>query len=270
MLRPAMTNPSSDRTGLLRLGTTLLVAVFVAQGLHGLATKSGTCDELGAHVPSGILHWTSGEFSGGLANPPLGQLLVAAGPVLTGTAVRPLLDEPGHLLPARLPVLLLGVITVLAVGAFGRALGGPRVGLAALGAAALSPNLVAHARLATLDLPVTAFFGLAILAGWRWSRAPSTIGLVGFAVLAGTASLVKLTGLHLLPAVALAALLDEGAPTTKLRRAATLVAAGLAGTVVLARAVNFSSRSPVTHSSGTCTAASCSQACSASGATAPV
>lgn len=229
-----MGNASNHRAGAARLATAILVGVFLAQALHGLAVKSGTCDEVGAHLPSGILYWSSGEFSGGLANPPLGQLLVAAGPVITGTAARPLGDDPRDLLPARLPVLLLGLVTVLAVGALGRALGGAAVGVAAAGAAAFSPNLVAHSRLATLDLPVTAFFALTTLAAWRWSRAPSTAGLVAFATLAGTAILVKLTGLHLLPAVAIGACVDGGPATVRLRRAATLVAAGLAGTVVLA------------------------------------
>jgi len=229
-----MTSTASERTGTLRLGTGFLVAVFVAQAVHGLAVKSGTCDELGAHLPSGILYWKSGEFSGGLGNPPLGQLLVAAGPVLVGTWSRPLHDTPGHLLPARLPVLALGVVTVLVAGALGRALGGPAAGLAAVGAAALCPNLVAHSRLATLDLPVTAFFSLACLAAWRWTRFPSAIGLAAFGTLAGTACLVKLTGLHLFPAVVLGSILDGGPRRERLRRAGLLVLAGAAGTGALA------------------------------------
>jgi hypothetical protein len=166
----------------------LLLAVFLAQGVHGLAASSGTCDELGAHLPAGILYWMTGEFSGGIANPPLGQLLVAAGAVVAGTWDEPLRDDPAHLAPARIPVLALGVVTLLATASFGSALAGRAAGTAALGAAALCPNLVAHSRLATLDLPVTAFFALATLAAWRWTRAPSLFGLVAFGALSAAPS----------------------------------------------------------------------------------
>jgi hypothetical protein len=228
-----MTNASTDigRAG-ERAWIALFLVVFLAQGIHGLVTKSGTCDELAAHIPSGILYWKSGEFSGGLANPPLGQLLVAAGPVVSGTADEPLVDDPRHLLPARLPVLVLGMFTVLVAGTLGRLLAG--AGVATIGLAALSPNLIAHARLATLDLPVTAFFALAALAAWRWSRAPSRLGLVAFGLLVGTACLVKLTALHLLPAVAVGACLDGSTWPERLRKAGLLVAAGASGIVLVA------------------------------------
>jgi len=46
----------------------LALALFAAQAFHGLLTSTGTCDELGAHLPSGILHWKSGRSTGGLAD----------------------------------------------------------------------------------------------------------------------------------------------------------------------------------------------------------
>ena len=62
---------------------------------------------------------------------------------------------------------------ILTVGALAGRLGGPLAAVAAVGAAALSPNLVAHSTLATLDLPVTAFTAGAMLLAWRWVRQPS-------------------------------------------------------------------------------------------------
>ncbi|MBZ0267410.1 hypothetical protein K8I85_04595, partial [bacterium] len=93
---------------LARAGIGLLLVAFLLQCAHGLAVKSGTADELGAHLPAGILYWKTGVFSGGIDNPPLGQLLVSAGPVLAGTADTPLADGPGDLWPARIPVVILG------------------------------------------------------------------------------------------------------------------------------------------------------------------
>jgi len=208
----------------------LLSVAFLAQCGHGLANHSGTCDELGAHVPAGILAWRSGRFSGGLANPPLGQLLVAAGPVLTGSADRPLADGPRDLLPARIPVVLLGLATVLAIGALGRRLAGDTAGLAAIGAAALSPNLVAHSGLATLDLPVTAFATLAVLAAWTWARTGNRVALLGWSFAIASATMTKFSALHLFLAVPVGAALVG---PDRWRRPLGLLAAGAAGTFVL-------------------------------------
>jgi hypothetical protein len=218
----------------MRVLAVALVGLFLVQGALGLAVKGGTCDELGAHLPAGILLWKSGLPNGGLANPPLGQLLVAAGPVLTGTADHPLRDSPRHLLPARLPVLLLGAGTVLLTGAIGRRLGGARAGAAALGAAALCPDLIAHARLATLDVPVTFLFTLSAWSAWQWRRSRRPVALAAWAIAAGAACLTKHSALHLLPAVAIGALAFPAPGRGRLRDAATLAGAGAAGLVAAA------------------------------------
>ncbi|HMB69340.1 MAG TPA: glycosyltransferase family 39 protein [bacterium] len=212
----------------------ILTGLFLLQGALGLAVKSGTCDELGAHLPAGILFWKSGQFSGGLANPPLGQALVAAGPVLTGTADHPLRDSPRDLLPARLPVLLMGAGIVLLTGAIGRRLGGDRAGIAALGAAALCPDLVAHSRLATLDVPATFLFTLAAWSAWSWRRSGSAMALAGWSLAAGAACLTKHSALHLVPAVAVGAALFPGRPTSRLRDALVLTGTAAAGIMVAA------------------------------------
>ena len=55
-----------------------LLALFVSGAVYAAISNSGVCDELGAHIPAGYLYWTSGQFSGGLSNFPLAQLLIAA------------------------------------------------------------------------------------------------------------------------------------------------------------------------------------------------
>lgn len=212
----------------------VLAALFLAQALHGLAVKTGTCDELGAHIPAGILLWKTGGASSGLNNPPLGQRMLGLGPVLTGTADAPLNDSPGHLLPARLPVLLLGVLTLLGTAAVARRAFGTSAGLLAMACAALSPNLIAHSRLATLDLPATASTLLACLLAWRAAARPSTWRLVAFAAAVGVAACTKHTALHLLPAISLGALLVPGAIQERIRRTLVLGGAAVAGVLAVA------------------------------------
>lgn len=211
-----------------------MVALFLLQCAHGLATLSGTADELGAHLPAGILYWKSGSFSGGVANPPVGQLLVAAGPVITGSGDHPLREAPADLLPARIPNVLLGAALVLLVGLLAREVGGPLAGLAASAATALSPDLIAHSCLATLDLPVTAFAVFSGWLAWRWARDPRGSLLLAFALAVGTASGIKLTALHLIPAISLGAWLLPGTPGERTRRAGTLGLAAVAGVVLVA------------------------------------
>ncbi len=227
-----------------RIAAAVIILLFLGQAIHGLWVKSGTCDELGAHLPAGILHWRSGQCAGGLANPPLGQLLVGAGPVLFGSADRPLADSPRALLPARLPVLLLGLFTLFTTSLLAARAAGPAGALAALGAAALSPNLVAHARLATLDMPATAFAALACLLAWRAARRPGLGPLVAVAVAVGVACQLKYTALHLLPSLSLAALLLAGSWRERALRCAAILLAGLVGTIALAWLTALASPSP--------------------------
>jgi hypothetical protein len=207
----------------------LLGALFAAQVGAGLRVHSGTCDELAAHIPSGILAFKTGQPRGGVANPPLGQLLVATGPVLSGGADHPLRDRPRDLLPARLPIALLGALTVAATGLLASRLAGPAAGIAAAAAAVASPDLVAHSGLATLDVPVTAFLAAACLFAWRWARG-SRWSLAGWAAAIAAACLTKSSALHFLPATALGAALLPGSARARAARAASLLLTGAAAT----------------------------------------
>ncbi len=204
----------------------LLAAAFLLQVGAGARVQSGTCDELGAHLPAGILHWKTGRPTGGLANPPLGQLLVAAGPVVTGTADHPLRDGPRDLLPARIPSVLLGLVTVATTGLLAARAAGTTAGFAAAGAAALCPDIVAHSALATLDLPVTAFTALATLLAWRWFDERSNRSLVGFAVAISTAAMIKASALHSLGAIAVGAVFADSPTPKRWMRAVMLFAIG--------------------------------------------
>jgi hypothetical protein len=183
----------------------LLLLLFLGNALYSAAIHSGVADELAVHIPSGYLYATSGQFSGGLANPPLGQVLIALPVVLLGRTYE--LFTQQHLFLFRLPVILLGVLLVFLVERFTTRLHGPRAGLIALFLCCLSPNLLAHSALATLDLPIAAFVFLTCYLLLRHFERPGTrsLLLVGLAMTASI--LTKVQGLLLLPLATLAVLI---------------------------------------------------------------
>ncbi len=85
---------------------------------------------------------------------------------------------------ARLPSIWLGLLLAAVAGRWAWQLSGRRwVGLLALTFVALDPNILAHTRLATTDLGLTAFALLAGYTLWRFLGTPSW----GRALLAGAA-----------------------------------------------------------------------------------
>ena len=232
---PVAQGPSLGLAG--RILVALVLAAFLAQALLAAFTKSATGDELAAHLPSGILYWKTGVFAGGLDNPQLGQLLVAAGRILSGTADQPLRQDPAALVSARAPVILLGMFFVLLVGVAAARLAGPVAGWFALLAAATCPDVVAHATLATLDLPVTCLFFLSCLLAFRACQHPGTIRFIAAGVAMALAVLVKFTATYLFVALPLAALLFGGSWRVRVRTAAGLLLASTLALVGLSRLV---------------------------------
>ena len=91
--------------------------------------------------------------------------------------------------------LLLGFL----VGRWAAALYGPGAGLAAMVLFALSPNLVAHATLATTDLYVSLGFFATLYALWRMVREPSTRWAMTAAAALALAQITKTSALFLYP-----------------------------------------------------------------------
>jgi 4-amino-4-deoxy-L-arabinose transferase-like glycosyltransferase len=122
--------------------------------------------------------------------------------------------DPGALrFFARAPSALWLVLLFGLVYAAGRMFG-PLTGALALAATALDPSLVAHASLATSDVPFTCATLATILAAYRlWERpSPARAALLGAAV--GMAFVAKVTAFVLLPGLALLPLVarrEEGA-----------------------------------------------------------
>ncbi|MFF5981983.1 phospholipid carrier-dependent glycosyltransferase [Streptomyces olindensis] len=148
-------------------------------------------------------------------HPPLGKLVIGVGVALAdpridasftgdqGRVGRHLLYESGNdpwrlMLWARLPVIALTSLFGLVVFAFARELAGPVGGLAALALYCLSPDVIAHGSLATLDVPAAGFVLTSAWLVWRARRGPRLyLPLAGIALGAAVA-----TRMSTLPAVA--------------------------------------------------------------------
>ncbi len=180
-----------------------LLAFFLVYCLQTLATTAPTFDE-GAHLPAGYLQLELGEIIINPEHPPLAKLLAAMPLAMTlGHAMvdelkrspgdqwqlgRVLLNAGGrewaHVLnPARMVTVLFGLVLCVACGAWAYQLAGWTAGLLSLGLCVFCPNILAHSRLVTTDIPVAACAVVASLLAWQMTMKPS----LGRAVLWGLA-----------------------------------------------------------------------------------
>lgn len=176
--------PSRARRTAYAAAVLLLLALAAALSTHSLLGDSLTYDELD-HLTGGISKLKTGDYRLAPGNPPLGQVWGAL-PLLFLKHEFPGPDADGwrdgrvwrighHWLytlnsdaerlvsAARSMSVVTLLATCLCIFAAARALFGPAPGLLALALAALSPELKAHGRLVTADLPVTLCFTLVLI-----------------------------------------------------------------------------------------------------------
>ncbi len=178
---------------------TLLILLFLANGLNDALQHSAVADEVGGHTSAGYLYWTTGKYSGGIANFPLPHLLIAL-PVILFHRTYELFTEQ-HLLLFRLPVLLMGTLLAILVYRLAAGLFDRRTALASLFLFSLSPNLLAHASLATLDVPLTFFVFLTVYTLWRAVRQPHWARMLALSFALGCALVTKIPAFLLVPTV---------------------------------------------------------------------
>jgi 4-amino-4-deoxy-L-arabinose transferase-like glycosyltransferase len=229
-----------------------LLLLSFALALTSARVKSATFDE-DAYIGKGAAVWFQGNYGLRTAHPVLAPLI--------GTA--PLLTEPGFaeavdsskcetgsarrcgrellffrsdtrrvLFLVRLPTVGLLVALGALVYHWARELYGPWGGLLALIVYALEPNLLAHGRLLTLDLPATAFVCLTLYAAWRFWRRPGWWRLVAWGVALGLAGATRYTLVFMVPVLMVTALIYAVRPvsgvTLSRRMARAVVALGAA------------------------------------------
>ena len=161
-----------------------VLAVYAGLAFESLRRESLTLDET-VYIPAGTLLVQRGDFSFNPEQPPLPKVLAGLGDRgVPQTVPKPF--EVGAFLKAnrasivewttraRLPIVGLGALTLLAVLGLGWEMAGFGAGLLAMALAALDPNLLAHGGLVTGDLPVACFgawmgfFFLRLLRRFGW------------------------------------------------------------------------------------------------------
>lgn len=177
-----------------------------------------TCDEP-VFMASGYTYLTRNDFRMTPDAPPLIQEMVALPLLFMRLQVPPesepdwqevrqadfarsFIFAPGHNLRwmafwSRLPVLLMGSLLVMAVFWWGRQLTGNIPALLSATLAAFSPNLLAHAKVATTDLGCTFFMFLSLWAFWKSCQTGKIQSWCLAGALTGLAILSKFTGLLL-------------------------------------------------------------------------
>ena len=165
-------------------------------------SSSAVADEVGGHLTCGYLYWQSGEYSGGINNFPLGQLIMAFPLWLSGDNYELFSEE--HLLLFRMPAIAMGILLVYLVYCLTRQLFDEETALLAALLCCCSPNLVTHFSLACLDGPL-AFFCLAtICALSAYLSAPSTLKALALGLALGCALSTKIQAFLLLPIIIIA------------------------------------------------------------------
>jgi hypothetical protein len=194
-----------------------LLATHAALALSSLRSNFVTIDEVG-HVPAGLDHWQTANYSMYRVNPPLIRMLsvlpiLAASPDTSGLQST---DDPGIrsewkngrwfasanaaryfdlVCLARLTSVVWSLLGGYLVFSWARTLYGDASGLLALTLWCFGPNVLAHAQLVTPDIPATVTGLAATYAFWCYLRSPSWFRAVLAGLLLGVAQLSKFTSL---------------------------------------------------------------------------
>jgi hypothetical protein len=215
----------------------LLTLLMLGRGWHSLTQKSATFDEWG-HLESGLAVCArdSGVFPFALTNlinPPLARILAASAvghrewraaslpppeaprcraerkwrERLGAFPFRYDVDSVALVHRARLPVLVFSLLGIPLLMALARETGHPRAAPWAAMVYALCPNVMAHARLITPDLPVSVLCLATMLAWLRLQRRPSPSRVLVAGAILGMALATKYSAGLLLPVLVFAPLL---------------------------------------------------------------
>lgn len=210
--------------------TALVVSVLLvghaALAVRSMVHKSVTTDEI-MYIAAGYYHLRTGDFNLNATNPPLMKMLSAIPLLILDPLLPPVHSNPKQwslteqwkyaraflydnridadqmLFAARLPILALSLALGIYLFRWSCALYGQAAGCSALFFYALSPNILAHARLATLDLGLTAFMFIATYYFWRFMTRPGAFSLLLCGIFAGLSLLTKTTAVFLAPIFAL-------------------------------------------------------------------
>ncbi len=219
------------RAWAVKVSGLLLILAFVFQASVAARRDSVTIDEF-VHLPLGLYMLYSRDFTLDPINPPLSRM-IAALPLLrrppafsTGQA------RAGHwalgyhfmqanraryqdiFVSARFMVTLMAAALGLLLWVWATQLYGRAAGLVALFLFSLSPSMLAHGHLVTLDMAGALGFTATAYAAWRLLDRPGIVRALVLGLMLGLAVLLKLSAFVLLAAVLLLCLIrcfeDDG------------------------------------------------------------
>lgn len=223
----------------------LLLGAQLLLGLDALPHLSVTIDEF-LHVPVGYLTWRTHDVQLDLQSAPLFRALCFGLPLSVshpdirlsppresdtawGFSYRFMADNyriyRALFVAPRLMVLACGLGLSLLVYFEARRRYGTAAGLCALTFSAFCPNLLAHGRLATLDMGVSLAFLVTLAAFTALRRHPGTPLTLALGLALGVAQVTKFTSLLLFPLLVFLALPGLPGEETRGRRLARLGAA---------------------------------------------
>jgi len=177
-----------------------------------------TADEP-AHIAAGMQWLDEHRYLYEPQHPPLARVAAALGPYLLGTRSQGtpgtgldlesvegerILDHGHHydltLAMARLGILPFFWLACLTVYLWGRRYYGKPVAVIALFFFSFLPPILAHAGLATTDMALTAFLGMAYIAALGWAESPTGKNALVFGLSTGLATISKFSSLVFFPA----------------------------------------------------------------------
>ena len=198
----------------LRVLLGIVIFVFVARISATYPVLSNVVDSPW-HIAAGLDYLRTGDYAYEPQHPPLGRLAVAVLPysledlklgpfddVWSGDWVEKDLGFYWSTLTlARVGNLPFAILLLLVTFLWTRDLFGPRAGVMAALLASCSPNLLAHAGVAALDIATASTFVAACYAIWLWSRTQGWRDCLLAAVAVSAAFLTKFSTLGFLPPV---------------------------------------------------------------------
>ena len=203
----------------------LLLVVPYALAVLSLTQENPTVDEV-IHLPAGISYWETGQFRLYRHNPPLVKLVAALPVILSNPSpvTAPLYEssywkaEPPNkagfahdfarlnatdyfelFTRSRLLMPAFATLGGLFVFLWSRALFGPGGGLLSLALWSFCPNVLAHSRLITTDVPAAAIMTAAMFIYWRYLKRPTWKRATAAGLLLGLAQATKFSALILGP-----------------------------------------------------------------------
>lgn len=237
---PRRTVPARER-----LFVAVVLVVSVALALHSMARKNPTFDET-AHLAAGLSYVQTGDFRMNAEHPALPKLLAGAAASASGVRVSTAgeawaqseqwdfarealygsgVDWRRVLFLGRLPTVAMGAALGLLLWAWTRAMAGPASAAVALVLCAFCPNLLAHTRLVTTDVPLTLFVVATAASLWQARRTGSLRWIAAASAGIGLAMVTKFSAFSYAPVWLLLALWPSDRRTLR---------AGLAHAAVLA------------------------------------